>query len=197
VFVNTTLRYLIASVAIGALTPIGTARANTLVTYDVYGSFADDEWDPTGPSLPSTPIPLRGTLYVDVTTGTVISADLIIPGGLFAPLNNIYSQSTSANSTGLLYALKVSSLPQDSGDTGYVDFIVPLDQSNPLIGHSFIDIDQGEFYTSGSPSFIPFGLTGYIQATPIPAALTLFAGGVGALGLLGRRRKQSAQAAAA
>jgi hypothetical protein len=36
----------------------------------------------------------------------------------------------------------------------------------------------------------------YVAATPIPAALPLFASGLGALGLLGWRRKRKAQAAA-
>lgn len=40
-----------------------------------------------------------------------------------------------------------------------------------------------------------FGInTGATTATPLPAALPLFAGGLGAMGLLGRRRKRNAQA---
>jgi hypothetical protein len=35
------------------------------------------------------------------------------------------------------------------------------------------------------------------EATPLPAALTLFAGGLGVIGLLGRRRKQTSRAAVA
>jgi hypothetical protein len=40
------------------------------------------------------------------------------------------------------------------------------------------------------------GLDGPTTATPLPAALPLFAGGLGALGLLGWRRKRKAAAAA-
>ena len=40
-----------------------------------------------------------------------------------------------------------------------------------------------------------FGIQG-VAATPLPAALPLFAGGLGALGLLGWRRKRNAKAVA-
>jgi hypothetical protein len=40
-------------------------------------------------------------------------------------------------------------------------------------------------------------LNGPIAATPLPAALPLFAGGLGALGLLGLRRKRTARSIAA
>ena len=38
--------------------------------------------------------------------------------------------------------------------------------------------------------------SGFLTPTPLPAALPLFAGGLGALGLLGWRRKRKAAAAA-
>ena len=182
---KTKLLGLIGSVAIGGLASIGAANADTYITYNVFGSFAQDEYDPPGPPLPPTPIPLGGTLYIDATSGSVVSSNLTIAGGLFAPLNIIDSQGTSPNLTGLIYEVKFSNT---SGDAGYIDFIIANDQSNPLIGHNFINIDQGEFSTP--PGFVPFGLTGYIQATPLPAALPLFASGLGALGLLGWRRKR-------
>ena len=187
---KTKLLVLIASVAMGGLSPIGTANADTIIPFNVTGSFADDEYDPPGPPLPPTPIPLSGTLTIDVTNGTVTASDLIIPG--FSPLTIIDSQYTSPNGTGLLYEINVSNL---SGDTGYIDFIYPYDQSDPLIGHNVVDIDQGEFATP--PGFIPFGLTGEITATPLPAALPLFAGGLSVMGLFGRRRKRKAEAAIA
>ncbi|MGO9682013.1 MAG: VPLPA-CTERM sorting domain-containing protein [Beijerinckiaceae bacterium] len=193
---KTKLLGLIASVAIGGLSSIGAANANTCpvldtcVIYDVAGSFASDE-NLTPPSylpLPTPPIPLNGTLTIDVTIGSVTASDLIIPD--FAPLNMIVSQFTSPNSTGLLYQLNVN---DSNGDSGYVDFIYPNDQSNPLIGHPFIYIDQGEF--NAASGLIPFGLTGDITATPLPAALPLFATGLGAMGLLGWRRKRKNAAA--
>ena len=187
------LLVLVAGLAIAGLASIGAADADTCpvsdtcVTYDVFGSFAADEWLPPGPSLPSTPIPLRGTLYIDVTIGSVITSNLIIPGGLFSPLNIIDSQYSEPYAPGWLYQLN---LRNAAGDMGYVDFIVLGDLSDILIANTYISIDQGEFDTAGPPYFVPFGLTGYIQATPLPAALPLFATGVGGLGLLGWRKKR-------
>ncbi len=181
---KTKLLCLIAGTVIGGIASIEIAKADTYVTYHVFGSFADDEYDPPGPPLPSTPIPLGGTLYIDVTTGSVVSSDLLIPGGLFAPLNVTGSQYTSPNGTGLLYEVNFSNT---SGDFGYVDFIYPNDQSNPLIGHPFIYLDQGEFNTPSG--FIPFGLTGYIQAVPEPSTWAMLLLGFAGLGFMAYRRK--------
>jgi hypothetical protein len=50
--------------------------------------------------------------------------------------------------------------------------------------------------TSTDPVYA-VGFTPDVSATPLPAALPLFAGGLGVMGLLGRRRKRKAQALAA
>jgi hypothetical protein len=55
-----------------------------------------------------------------------------------------------------------------------------------------------EHYTSLSPEFImeeAIGWNSAATATPIPATLPLFATGLGALGLLGWRRKNKVQSA--
>jgi hypothetical protein len=54
---------------------------------------------------------------------------------------------------------------------------------------SFNTLPQGVSFTSASGNFL--------APTPLPAALPLFATGLGALGLLGWRRKRKAQAVAA
>jgi hypothetical protein len=154
--VKTKLLGLLAGLATACLASIGAAAADTIKTFDVDGSFVAEEFDPTPLPLP---IPLTGTLTIDVTQGVITASDLLIP--TFAPLNVIDSQGTSPNITGLLYELK----PDNSiGDSGYIDFIYPLDLSNPLIGHNVIDIDQGEFTSHLGP--VVFGLTGTITAVP-------------------------------
>jgi hypothetical protein len=49
----------------------------------------------------------------------------------------------------------------------------------------------------GGGSILDVGTNGTWSATPLPAALPLFAGGLGAMGLLGWRRKRKAAAIAA
>jgi hypothetical protein len=153
----------IVSVVIGGLSSLETANANTFTVFDVMGSFTSDE---LLVPLPPTPIPLSGTLTVDVTIGSITAADLIIPH--FSPLNITDSQFTSPNGTGLLYVLNLS---DPAGDSGSIVFIYPLDQSDPLVGHNIVDIDQGEF--TAASGLVVFGLTGDITATPEPATWTL------------------------
>ena len=168
---------LLASVAIATLSLIGVGSADTITLFNVDGSFAADEL--LSP-LPPAPLPLSGTLTIDVTTGVITASDLLIPN--FAPLNIIGSQYTLPNSTGLLYQLDVSN---SAGDSGYIDFIVGLDQSNPLIGHRLIDIDQGEF--TAHSGLVVFGLTGSITAVPEPATWAMMLLGFAGLSFAGYR----------
>ena len=169
---------LIAGVAIGGFSSVGAANADTITVFNVAGSFGADEFLIT--PLPP-PVPLSGTLTIDVTTGSITASNLVIP--TFAPLNIIDSQYTSPNPTGLLYALNVSN---SIGDLGFIYFIFPTDQSNPLIGHDFIEIDQGEFTSHAGP--VVFGLTGDITAIPEPATWSMMILGLAGIGFAGFHR---------
>jgi hypothetical protein len=170
----------VAGFVIGFLSSIGAASADIITVFNVDGSFAADEFA----GAPPTPVPLSGTLTIDVTIGSVTASDLIIP--TFAPLNIINSQNTSPNGTGLLYVLNVSNTVGDSGD---IIFIYPPDQSNPLIGHNVIDIDQGEFTSHLGP--VVFGLTGEITAVPEPSTWAMLLLGFAGLGFMAYRRKRN------
>ena len=61
------LNYIVATCVL-ALT-VGAANANTITTFNVSGTFA----------FPLPGLPLSGTLTVDVTTGTLTAADLVVP----------------------------------------------------------------------------------------------------------------------
>jgi hypothetical protein len=69
---------------------------------------------------------------------------------------------------------------------GGADFIINTD----------VGINSFTAFTGGDADFRTFVDTGTSAATPLPAALPLFATGLGALGLFGWRRKRKAQAAA-
>jgi PEP-CTERM motif len=184
---KTKLLRFISSIAIGLLSSIGVANADTITVFNVKGSFASVEF--AMPPL-TPPVALTGTLTIDVTVGTVTDSDLLIP--TFSPLNAIDSQETVPNDTGLLYQLTVKNT---IGDSGYIDLIVPNEQSNPLIGHRDIDIDQGEF-TSHSGT-VTFGLTGSITAVPEPATWAMMLLGLLGIGFPGFRRTRNLPIAAA
>ena len=59
-----------------------------------------------------------------------------------------------------------------------------------------LGLENGQAYANIHDATFPGGeIRGWLVATPLPAALPLFATGLGALGLLGWRRKRKAQAA--
>jgi PEP-CTERM motif len=178
VVMKTKLFTFFVSVAIGILSWTGGAGAGAISLFNVDGSFASDEFLTP---LPPVPLSLTGTLSVDVTMGTITASDLRIPN--FAPLNVLSNQFTSPNGTGLLYQLNVSNA---MGDSGYIDFIVPLDQSNPLIEHRLIDIDQGEF--TAHSGLVVFGLTGSVTAVPEPGTWAMIILGFAGLAFAGCRR---------
>ena len=68
--------------------------------------------------------------------------------------------------------------------------------SGPLDGHarSLAEVSYLDF--ADPPQIHSVQLTGRVEPTPLPAALPLFATGLGALGLLGWRRKRKAAAVA-
>jgi hypothetical protein len=95
------------------------------------------------------------------------------------------------------------SLAEFNGFNSYND---PGPYENDLVGLFFIPVDatsaviSGTFGNSQASSSagvnLCLGGDGCVAATPLPAALPLFATGLGALGLLGWRRKRKAAALA-
>jgi len=66
-----------------------------------------------------------------------------------------------------------------------------ISSCDPFISKDDLGIGQGAGEVSGDPG------TWTVTTTPLPAALPLFAGGLGALGLFGWRRERKADALAA
>jgi hypothetical protein len=72
--------------------------------------------------------------------------------------------------------------------------ICNLEFTATLNGFTGSKITAGTFSVGGSDTFDSVSGTISPAATPLPAALPLFATGIGGLGLLGWRRKRKAQA---
>jgi hypothetical protein len=132
---------------------------------------------------------LTGTF--DFNSGVFSNFDITAtggsPNGAFFDKDNgstltQINATNSGNSLELLQLTLLASLPTSP------DFV------NPAPGTSRVTLCNGcllgEFPVTGS--VVAGGATG---ATPLPGALSLFAGGLAALGLFGRHRKRKVQAA--
>ncbi len=133
---------------------------------------------------------LGGTVTIDTSTGVVTAVDLTFSdGALTAAEGNIINTLKTFNAS-------VGALGQPSGPVAS-GYLLQLQGLN-LVGYnggaisswSVLDvIDNKSFSGSGGT------LTAEVSATPLPAALPLYATGLGALALLRWRRKRKAAAA--
>src|SRR5260221_8861404 len=186
------------TVALGAATTLLAAEhASASTVFDVTGTFTDA----------ST---ISGSLTIDVTAGHVDAVNVTYLGVNYT---NILVQGTGFGSTAPgqipvpIYYGVITGIPYPFIDLAFRG----TSAVNSLVGYvggALCSVDapcgpdeQGFFwvgdYRTSNTSAI--GLqTGELTAeTPLPAALPLFASGLGALGLLGSRRKKKAPALAA
>jgi len=150
--------------------------ANAMV-FDVSGTASDG----TGV--------LGGTVTIDTSTGVVTAVDLTFSdGALTAAEGNVINTLKTFN-------MNVGALGEPSGPVAS-GYLLQLQGSN-LVGYnggaisswSVLDvIDNKSFSGSGGT------LTAQVSATPLPAALPLFASGLAAAGLVAwrKRRRQAA-----
>jgi hypothetical protein len=196
------LKYLVATCLL-ALT-VGAANANTIKTFDVDASF--------GHALVSfyhTPTTLTGTLTVDVTAGVVTGSNLLVPG--FSVFSNIaYSYEQFVG----LWQIIISNSAGNVLNFAFVP--TPAPSSGQLVNLISGVIGGGDLYVGCTPCSTPempnwplpveeyFGgnslrgsITSEVAQTPLPAALPLYATGLGVMGWLARRRKHKNAAALA
>ena len=137
-----------------------------------------------------------GTFTVE-TNGTVSDFDItttVAPAApIFVPVT--YNQTTSfLFAQNYLYAFDFLLVTNDGKRYLLLSFV------NTLISSGVNPINiayEGLFFGPNDTEVIRYVTQGdAVNATPLPAALSLFATGLGALGLLGWRRKRKAQAAA-
>jgi hypothetical protein len=126
--------------------------------------------------------PLTGSFTVDESTFTLSAVDIF----------SSYYDVTFNIPVGVgASAIQVGN---SSGQDQQLTFYDKLADSPDRIFPS-----NANYYPDGlnGPDYYMAFVYGDVYPTPLPAALPLFITGLGAIGLLGRRRKQKAQAAAA
>jgi hypothetical protein len=165
----------------------GQANATTYNAFDVTGTFTDRFRDTFA---------LTGSFDVDATSGRIADASLRLVG---EPWTNIISQGTA----GAFYDLSIQTpifnvgcSPSHDGP-GCHDILNLVLSASP----SMLLADHGGSIVGGFAELRDAGfpitlVNGTVSATPVPAALPLFATGLAVMGLLGWRRKRKAAAKA-
>ena len=173
-----------AGVIVGAA--LGVPAANASVIYNFSGDFA--------------PPAFTATVSLDVVGGQALSGTgLITFGASTFDLTLITLATDGGNGN---YGGQTGFRDNHGTDIFGGDTTIPID-TNGLIGGTFAFLISGtlagvfdEYYklSVGSGEILTGGNA---SETPLPAALPLFASGLGALGLVGWRKKRKAAALAA
>ena len=166
---------------------VGQVKANTFTTFDASGTFTDPFHDI---------FPLSGGITVDSNSAFISNASLFLVG---EPWTIIVAQNGSNLSVQTPIFNSGFSPSNCTTTNGCHDTLNLLFSGGPSIWLA----DHGASILSGSALLVDAGfsirlVSGEISAaaTPLPAALPLFATGLGALGLLGWWKKRKAQAIA-
>src|SRR5262249_49233462 len=166
---------LVCFMAWAILSGVVGASANTISVFEISGTVGTAS--------------LSGTISIDVTAGSITAESITVQG--FAIFNQLGSQGSFGPTAYLFDAFN------NSSDLLRVNF--------PANGGSLVNYMGGSLNFGGGVFACPnsqcdftnpleAGSTGSLTATPLPAALPLFATGLGGLGLLGWRRKRKAPA---
>jgi hypothetical protein len=181
---------------LGLLTAVATAMYAAPAAAGIVVSTYD--YTLTGSVVVTEDPPISG--FIDVTSSITITDLNIITG---TPYGNFSFADLIGGLTG-----QNGSLEQIALDNGSFRLFLELSTYSSLFGGTGATIDPSTYIEPESGT-CPAGVvnnscgnttfTGSlaISSTPLPAALPLFATGLGALGLLGWRRKRKTQAVAA
>jgi hypothetical protein len=149
--------------------------------------FGDAAWAVTSePDVAAVRIENTGPLSITLQAATIggyTAWDSFIGAGyVIAPGQNVILSQTTTQFF-------------DGSDKGLVASLISLTWDG--VPHNFTDTASILHGFSGENETLPWAEIGRVNATPLPAALPLFATGLGLLGLLGWRRKQKNPALAA
>jgi len=194
---------------VGVTTVSGIANAGTLVTYEFVDATANFSFPfPNNTLYPAT-VDIAGSFVVDPVAQNVVSVDIwlsglpeVLPCGgcggypLLSSHNGNYTVVGPPSfwgdahpaftayqfATGYwlfeFYFVNALPIPINNNTTSYVSTTEP----DPL---AWVVLGSQEWGPINSSS-----VTGYASATPLPAALPLFATGLGVMSLFGWRRKR-------
>jgi PEP-CTERM motif-containing protein len=174
---------LIGMVVAATLITVEVASANTIITLDAFGAFA----------APQPFAYLTGKVTVDVTVGSIVAVDLNVSG--YPDFTSLVSfgsvQYNPPYSTFYIMSLFVTN---ENSDLLKLLF-EPVSDTQPvsLVGFAGGKIWDGFILSADICYQSPCGVVGVLTPTsvvPLPATLPLFVTGLGALGLIGWRRKR-------
>lgn len=207
-----TLDFTYTDAANGNLTATGTLIFDATTGYVINGSgTVDSSLFVTPGSSPPTEIgPQSMTLFTAANYASMTARPGIVGGGVYQvqdsdgtnlTFDNLFNPAASPNysldNNGLLFAVGD---PNSYGDYDSFNIFsvggVISGSLNDFLGAGGVPGD-GQVWSQAGPGTLTITLetTTNSAATPLPAALPLFATGLGALGLFGWRRKRKAQAA--
>ena len=178
-------RFLLASIATVALLAAAPSAFCDTIPYELSGVAAC-------PSSSSTCDTITGSFSFDTITHTVTVMDISDDGGTgLLPADTFIRPDQTVYNYGLV--------GEDAASAYEIYIIFPnalgAGAFDPVASVQLVELDPGVIYTASGSQVS--GGAGPVSATPIPAALPLFATGLGAMGLLGWRRKRKNAAALA
>jgi hypothetical protein len=165
------------------LANVGIAKADTIQTFGLSGTYL---------TFAEGSFKFQGTLTLDITNQTIESSQLNIPNINVVPCGSPYCNfllySNVFEGTGFTLGLEVFPAGNGPYDSGLISGVTPGPPGSVASG-CIVDPTPCNF---AAISFS--GTLTETSTTPLPTALPLFATGLGAVGLLGWRRKRKARA---
>jgi hypothetical protein len=197
------LRQTFAIAGMILLGAVAAARADTLTTFDLSGVTFQQDTAGTGTAT--------GSFVYDSTTGALSDIDIVTTSGTWQ--NGL--SGTPAVEPGVTYDALTLTNAHSTAPTPpntHFDFFFFTSSSELILGvlngpsltaptallNVGIESNESSLTGSGFTRDVASGsIDPQISATPLPAALPLFAGGLGMIGFVARRRKRNGSALAA
>jgi hypothetical protein len=204
----------VSVVALGAVSSFAPAMAATVsynVGFSIQGIYDSGNWYGDGTAVGSFDITYDPTLagvggYPNQSlTGVISGLSYTVSVPELAPVN-LHPITSFTFNYGTLTLYSDYATDQSKNFTGVADLVIGINglpvippSGESAAGDIWFSLATDSFTETGSgtATFTPFTPTSNGANTPLPAALPLFASGLGVVGLLARRRKRKNIALAA